>query len=76
MKKSRKLNSKSFATFGEEYEISLDYQKSDGYWVMSHLILVSVPVVYGINEKDNHDKAEAIAKKLYPNCKINKIVYC
>ena len=63
-------------TFGEQYEVSLDYQKPDGYWVCSHLEHVSVPVKHGVNEKNNHAAAEAIAKQRFPKCRINSVTYC
>jgi len=62
--------------FSEEYEVSLDYKKPDGYWVCSHKETVSVPVRHGVNEKNNHSEAEAIAKERYPGCKINSVTYC
>jgi hypothetical protein len=63
-------------TFGEQYEVSLDYRKPDGYWVCSHKEHVTVPVVHGVNEKKNHAAAEAIAKQRYPKCRINSVTYC
>lgn len=63
-------------TFVEQYEVSLDYKKPDGYWVCSHREHVSVPVKHGVNEKNNHAAAEAIAKQRYPKCKINSVTYC
>lgn len=63
-------------TFGEQYEVSLDYQKDDGHWVSSHKEIVSVQVTHGVNEKNNHELAAAIARKLYPKCKINCVTYC
>lgn len=63
-------------TFGEQYEVSLDYQKADGYWVFSHIEHVRVQVTHGVNEKNNHEAAAAIAKKLYPKCRINCVTYC
>ena len=66
----------SLGTFGEQYEVSLDYKKPDGYWVCSHYELVVVRVHHGVNEKNNHAEAEAIAKQRYPNCRINSVTYC
>lgn len=63
-------------TFGEQYEVSLDYQKTDGYWVCSHHEHVSVPVTNGVSEKNNHAAAAAIAKQKYPKCRINSVTYC
>jgi hypothetical protein len=63
-------------TFGEQYEVSLDYQKPDGCWVCSHQEHVSVPVAHGVNEKNNHAAAEAIARQRYPKCRINSVTYC
>jgi hypothetical protein len=63
-------------TFDEEYIVSLNYQKQDGYWVYSHKESFCVPVSHGVNEKDNHDEAAEIARKKYPNCKINSVTLC
>lgn len=62
--------------FQEEYLVNLDYQKPDGFWVCSHIDYVYVTVRHGVNEKDNHAEAEAIAKKKYKICKINRVIYC
>jgi hypothetical protein len=62
--------------FKESYEVSLDYKKPDGYWVCSHKEYVLVPVVHGMREKDNHDEAGEIARKLYSECRINSVTYC
>jgi hypothetical protein len=63
-------------TFMEQYQVSIDYQKPDGYWVCSHKEYIFVPVEFGVNEKNNHDKAAAMVKKLYPGCRINSVTYC
>jgi hypothetical protein len=62
--------------FEELYQVSLDYQKADGYWVCSHKEDVLVSVEHGMTEKDNHAAAEAIAKTRYPRCRINGATYC
>ena len=62
--------------FDEQYEVSLDYQKPDGYWVCSHLLHVWVPVKHGVNEKRNHHLAEQEALRQFPNAKINQVYYC
>jgi hypothetical protein len=62
--------------FGEQYEVSIDYQKPDGYWVCSHKEVVILEVRHGVNEKNNHAAAEAIAKRRYPKCRINSVTYC
>jgi len=71
----KKKKAKDNDTFGEAYEVSLDYQKPDGYWVCSHKELILVPVKHGVNEKCNHGKAAEMAEKLYPKCKINGVTY-
>jgi hypothetical protein len=63
-------------TFSEQYVVSLDYKKPDGYWVRNHKEPVSVQVQHGVNEKNNHAKAEAIAKSRFPGCQINYATYC
>lgn len=63
-------------TFSEQYEVSLDYRKPDGYWVFSHKEHVSVPVKHGVNEKNNHAAAESIAMQRHPKCRINSVTYC
>ena len=62
-------------TFSEAYEVSLDYQKEDGYWVKSHKVIVLVEIQHGINEKNNHEKAEEIAKQMFTKCRINSVIY-
>lgn len=63
-------------TFGEEYLVNLDYKKPDGYWVIGHEETVVVRVEHGVNEKNNHDEAKAIAKSRFKECRINKVNYC
>jgi len=63
-------------TFGEQYEVCLDYQKPDGFWVMNHKEEVRVQVCRGVNEKDNHVAAEEIARQRFPGCRINCVTYC
>ena len=62
-------------TFGEQYEVSLDYQKPDGYWVCNHKEHVVVQAEHGVNEKNNHEAAEAIAFRRYNKCRINSVTY-
>lgn len=50
-------------TFNEEYEVKYDYQKPDGYWVFSNIETFSVPVMHGVNEKNNHNRARAKAQE-------------
>jgi hypothetical protein len=76
-KRGRLLAAPTLAqTFDELYDVSLDYQKADGYWVCSHKEYVCVPAVHGLNEKNNHDAAGVIARKLYAKCRINSVTYC
>ena len=63
------------ASFLEAYEVSLDYQKPDGYWVRAHKEAFYVNVRHGRREKCNHRAAEDAAKKKYPGCKINCVAY-
>ena len=73
---SRRSLKRLVGHFGEQYEVSLNYKKPDGYWVQSHIEHVVVRVKHGVNEKNNHAAAEAIAKQRYPKCKINSVTYC
>lgn len=59
-------------TFKEQYQITLNY-KSNSKWIFSHKINVFVDVLN--NEKNNHDKAIKIARKMFPNCKITRVDY-
>ena len=63
-------------TFGEQYEVNIDYQNPDGYWVHSYDAHINVPVVHGVNEKGNHEAARELVMKLYPKCRVNKVTYC
>ena len=62
--------------FYEQYNVILDYKKPDGYWVCSHVESVAVPYTPGVNMKNNHDKAEQMARKLFPGCEIRSVIYC
>jgi hypothetical protein len=64
--------------FNDQYEVSLDYKKPDGYWVISHKEHVSIPLVgrLAANEKGNHPEAARIAKLRFPGCRINSVSYC
>jgi hypothetical protein len=59
-----------------QYEVSLDYRKPDGYWVVNHLHPVKVRVHISGNEKNKHAEAEAIARRDFPRCRINSVTYC
>lgn len=61
--------------FRECYIVSFDYQKPDGYWRCSEKEDVIIECVHGVNEKNNHQKAEDIIRLKYPNCKINSVTY-
>lgn len=63
-------------TFQEAYAVKMNYQKPDGYWVVGHVEDVFVEVEHGKNEKNNHSKAEALARKKFPNAKIVSVSYC
>ena len=60
-------------TWGDQYEVSLNYKKPDGYWVNSHIELVCVPLPWEARGGNKHDEAERIAKKKFPGCKINSV---
>lgn len=63
------------ATFGEQYEVSLDYQRPDGFWAHSHKHFVRVFIKHGVNEKNNHEAAKEIAQRDFPGCRINSVTY-
>jgi hypothetical protein len=60
----------------EAYKVSFDYKRPDGYWSCSIYDYVLVPVEHGMIEKNNHEKAADIIRKLYPECRINSVTYC
>ena len=62
--------------FKESYVVKLNYQKPDGYWVVGHIEEVFVDVEHGVNEKNNHAKAEKMALKKFENAKIVSVSYC
>ena len=62
-------------TFKEGYKVSFDYQKPDGYWVISAKEYVFVEVECGINEKNNHEAAGDVIRKKYPGCKVKRVNY-
>ena len=74
MKKPKKKKPKP-RTFPEEYLVSYDRKKPDGYWERIEES-VFVDVVAGINEKDNHAQAEQIVKTNNPGCIIRRVLYC
>lgn len=59
----------------EQYIVKLNYQKPDGYWVVGHEEEVSVLVNHKMQEKNNHDAAEVLAKLKFPGCHIVSISY-
>lgn len=63
------------ATFLEAYEVNVDYQKPDGYWVHSHRATIYVRVTHGVNEKQNHELAAEQARTQFHNARINSVTY-
>lgn len=53
--------------FNEEYRIRFSNGKE---------VFVYVKVENGVNEKDNHQKAEDLARKQYPDLEIIRVDYC
>jgi hypothetical protein len=53
--------------FQEEYQV---------HFTTGKVIYVDVEVEYGVNEKNNHQKAGLIASSLHPDLEILKIYYC
>jgi hypothetical protein len=75
-KMAKGMRNQMLETFGEEYEVTLDYKGEDGYWVFSHKEIVTVQVKYCARIKNNHAKAKEIARQLYPNCVIRCVLCC
>lgn len=67
---------KSKNTFGELYQVKINYKKQDGFWEYGKIVDVIVDVEHGRNEKCNHERAEAKVLKLFPNCEIVHCYYC
>jgi len=61
--------------FEELYLVKFSYKKSDGFWEQSKIEDVYVEVEYGINEKNNHNKAKEIIQNKYKGCKIISVIY-
>lgn len=59
----------------ESYQVKLNYQKPNGFWLMGHIFEIMVPIKPGMKEKQNHGEAERIAKKRYPGCEIVSATY-
>ena len=62
--------------FMEQYDVKLNYQKDDGYWVIGHIENIFIKVKHGVNEKNNHDEAKRIALHKFPKSKIVSVTYC
>lgn len=62
-------------TFKEGYSVKYDYRKPDGYWRIGAIEDVFVKVVHGVNEKNNHDKADKVILEKHPKVVIHKISY-
>lgn len=64
-------------TFNETYIVRATYQKNDGFWTKTET-KINVPVVYGVNEKNNHQKAGELflkQNKELKNLEIYSIIY-
>lgn len=66
----------SLNSFNELYRVTFNYKKSDGYWIYGRVEHAAVIVKHGINEKNNHAKAEEFIKSKYPGCQITEVAYC
>jgi len=62
--------------FDELYIVKIGYTNASGFWIQGHEEYVEVKVKHGVNEKNNHDKAEQLVKKKFPNCKVFSVTYC
>lgn len=58
-------------TFKEHYIVKYNYLKPNGFWEIGTEKEISVDVVHGVNEKDNHDEA---ARLLIDKLKSENIV--
>lgn len=71
------MKTKKNSTFNEPYTIKGVYRREDGfyeYFEETHC----VPVIHGVNEKNNHQKAkESFIKKNghLKNLQINSVIY-
>lgn len=64
-------------TFDEGYTLKGTYQKENGYYTHFETTQ-NVPVVHGVNEKNNHEKAKELfikANKHLKDLKIHAIIY-
>jgi hypothetical protein len=59
----------------ESYEVKLNYRGNDGYWVQSHIEVITIEIKNGAKEKCNHKKAEKIARKMFPGCTVTTVTY-
>ena len=76
MKKALARRNRNKDIFDEQYEVKYNIKGSDGYWEMGCIETVFVPVRNGFNEKNNHDKAEAIFLQKHPTAKVMCVTYC
>ena len=61
--------------FNEHYEVCFSYAGYDK-WAIRRFVSIFVPCERGVNEKNNHAKAEEMAKIKFPGCKILSVDCC
>ena len=57
----------------EQYRVTVDYKKPDGYWVISKPMDIWVEVE---QEKTGHALAQREAEKQIPGCRVTRVCYC
>lgn len=55
------------STFPEQYEISFYLAARGGYWGPLQKEMITVYVVHGLNEKNNHERAALALAQKYPH---------
>ena len=75
--KNKKSKKKTFMEqrYSEQYEVRYDYQKPDGFWVISSTVIIDVPHSQYETGKDKHDEAIRIFKKKHPNARVTGVTY-
>jgi hypothetical protein len=70
MRKKKKCN-----TFKEAYTIKFHYTNDQKFRVISHEEIVTVDVIHGVNEGNNHDEASKIIERKYSGkkCRIIRV---
>ncbi len=70
------MNVKVKKTFYEQYLVKINFQREDSLWEWGKEVNILVPIKHGVNEKNNHKRAENKVREKYPNCEIVSVSYC